>query len=529
MREKEGQSFLHGAVILAVATALIKVIGALFKIPLGNMLESTGFAYFNMAYNAFTVLLIISTSGLPIAVSKMVSEAAAKGSRFEIRRIFKIALLVFSVLGVIFSVAMFVFARQIAQAMGDVGCTMSIQVLAPAVVLVSLNSAFRGYFQGFSNMYPTAISQVIEAICKLVLGYTLVRIITDRGYSQEYASAGAIAGVTIGAVLAVLYLAFLKLREKNSRAAEIKIGASRGRLFRKLFIISIPITLGSSVLAITNMIDTMQIVNRLRFSAGFLGDRATAVFGDYNLSTSLFSFPGAFIMALSVSIVPALSAARAANNNRAIERNVESGMRIDALLSLPCAVGLSVLAEPILRLLYPAKPDSIPVAAHALTMLGIAVFFQCMVLILNASLQALGKERLPLLAMIVGSAAKIGLNWVLVGNPAINIKGAPIGTIACYLIIMTMDMFFLIKYARVKLNLAKIFLKPALCAALMGVAAWASFGILSRFVGPKLGVIAAILVAGGIYMILAVFLRAVTRDDMILLPKGEKIADFLKL
>ena len=529
MQKKEGQSFLHGAVILAAATALIKIIGALFKIPLGNMLDSSGYAYFTMAYNAFTVLLIISTSGLPVAVSKMVSEALAKDNWLEIKRIFNVAIFTFAVLGAVFSVGMFVFARDIAVLMGDEGCTASIQVLAPAVFFVALSSAFRGYYQGFSNMYPTAISQVIEAICKLVVGYTLVSFIISLGYSQEYASAGSIVGVTFGSVLSVAYLTVIKLREKNRLIVNQRGVISLGAVLKKLFSISIPIMLGSSVLSITNMIDTMQIVNRLRNSAGFAGSRATEMFGDYGLSQNLFNLPGAFIIALSVSIVPVLSASRASGNTSAVKGNIESGLRIGALLSLPCAIGLSILSEPILNLLYPLKPDSIPVASQALGVLGIAVFFQCMVLILNAILQALGKERLPLIAMIIGSVVKILVNWVLVGIPSINIKGAPVGTLLCYIIIMAGDLIFLIKSAKIRVAFSRIFLKPAICAAVMGVASWAFFGLFSRFIDPRLGVVLTIVAAGICYVILALFLKAITREDMLLLPHGEKIANILKL
>ena len=244
MAKERRQNFLQGAAVLAAGVALVKLIGALFKIPLGNLLTGEGFGYFNIADSVYNVLLIISTAGLPVAVSKMVAEANAQGRGGDVRRVVRAALITFLAVGAAGSILMFVFAQQIADLMRSSGAVYTIRVLSPAVFGVALMSVYRGYYQGMSNMYPTAISQVIEALSKLVIGFVAAWMLTRRGDPQSIAAAGAVAGVTSGTILGAVFMLIRRAFDRSAVAAGDATMTTR-EATKRLLAIAIPITIGS--------------------------------------------------------------------------------------------------------------------------------------------------------------------------------------------------------------------------------------------------------------------------------------------
>ena len=289
MSEKKNQSYLHGAAILAATVALVKIFGAVYKIALGNIIGDEGYAHFTVAYNIFSVLLTLSTAGLPIAVSKMISEANALDRKMQIKRIFKVATITFCVLGFIGTSVMLFFSKQLAASMGDIEAASSILVLSPSIFFVCLMSAYRGYTQGHSDMKLTSVSQIVEVLCKVVFGILLSWLFLKRGLPA--ASAGAIAGVTIGAVLATLYSAIYIKNMRNTRTrtlGELDHPESSGRIFQMLVKIAVPVALGSSVLSIINLIDTKLIMNLLQDKASFSYENAKILFGVFGKGTDPF-------------------------------------------------------------------------------------------------------------------------------------------------------------------------------------------------------------------------------------------------
>ena len=530
MSKQTKQSFLGGTVVLAVAVAVVKVIGALYKIPLGNILGAEGMTYFNSAYNIYAVLLAISTAGLPLAVSKLVSEARALGRYNQSRRILSVAMGLFVVLGVAGTALMFFGAGSLAHAMNNSLAYWPIKALSLSMACVCVMSAFRGYTQGQGNMVPSAISQVIEAVFKLAVGLALAWFMVFRlEWSLDRGAAGAILGVTTGSVVALLYMLGYHLRHRRSDPDSADVPSSRQTILRRVLAIGIPITIGSSGMSIISMLDQAIAMGRLQDVLHITEKNAAALYGEYSFGMTLFNFPSSFIPPITMSLIPAVAAAVARRDHPTVNRVVSASFRHIAQLALPPGVGLSVMAGPILKMLYPAQPDSAAAATYHLQILGIASIFVCLMLLTNGILQAHDLARVPVVTMVIGGVVKLTLTYSLIGNPDINIKGAPIGTLVCYLLISAMNLTVVYFAVGEKPKYLRLFGKPLVASLLMGLAAWASYGLLSRFVGNSLSCLGAIGAAVVVYLALVLTLRVITKEDLEMIPKGEKIARLLRI
>ena len=537
MAGEKGQNYLHGAAILTFGVFIIKILGAIYKIPLGNILGTQGFAYFTVAYNIYNFLLTLSTAGLPVALSRMISEAHTLGRPAQVKRVFNVAWMTFFILGTVGSLVMFLFPTDLAVFMGNAKASQSIWAMSPSVLLVCLMSAYRGYTQGHSDMKPTTVSQVIEVAVKVVVGLVLALLLAKYSKSDALSSAGAIFGVTVGSIVALIYLYVEK-----KRAERIYLGVdmtadtpdSTGVVFSKLLKVGIPIALGSSLSSLITLIDTKLVLNRLELAAGFVKDDAAHLFGVYSEAITMFNLPAAFITPLTISVVPAIAACAAVRKKYEAKEIAESSMRIATIVAIPMGIGLFVLAEPIMAVIYPNSGD---VGAPLLAIMGISSYFVCMALMSTAILQAYGCERLPVYSMVIGGIVKIAVNWILVGNPSVNIYGAPIGTLCCYIVMCVSNYIFLCRSLVERPSLKKILLRPFITAAAMGAGAWAVYGLCEKIVfGGSMGrmpmllsMAASICVAVIVYVVLVIALRAVTLDDMKLIPKGEKLASMLHI
>ena len=512
------QSFLQGTAILALGTILVKLMGFLFKTPLNNIIGSTGFGYFNSAYDVYNVLLMISTTGLPVAMSRMISEAQALGNEAQIRRIFKTAIYVFLAIGIVGSFVMLVFCRPLSVLVSNSeNSWAAIAALAPCVLLICMISAYRGFFQGQSNMTPTSVSQVFESITRLVVGLALAwlimkltgeRCVRENGLvlapgesalqygDMTLAAGGAILGVTLGCLVSVLYL-HGKFRRASAALTASAAGTPKtGKAtMKELLSIAVPITLGSAGLQIINLFDTMIYMRRLEDGLGWSVAQAESLKGVYNYQQTIFALPCAFIPTITIACIPAITA-----------------------------------AEPVIRLLCRYSADELAVAVPMLSILGIAVIFNSLVLLLNAFMQAHGDVTSPVINMLIGGVVKIAVNFVLVGIPSINIVGAPAGTLVCYIVITILNIRSLRKSVRGGLPIVRNLIRPLLASALMGAATFMVYRVLAHYLpSVKLACLAALVFAVCVYLVLAVALRCITYEDCMLLPKGEKIAKILRI
>lgn len=571
MPRSNKQNFLQGAMVLSVATALVKIIGALFKIPMQNLIGPQGMTHFTMAYNIYATLFVISTAGLPVAVSKMVSEANAQRRFGEMRTIFRTALSCFIVIGALGSGFLFFGAHLVAQWMNNPSAFLAIRTISPAVLLVAIMAAFRGYHQGQGNMYPTAISQVIEALCKLFIGYALaswifhsfinsphmVRDVADRlsvwvsqvlgadagqkvlavatdwmkNAASPSSAAGAIGGITIGSFVGALYLIFFSRRMETAPRGATMETRSRRSILKQLLKLAIPVTISAAVLNLTNLIDQGLVMGRLQSAAGFSVQDAEKLYGSYTFAQTLFNLPSAFILTLSVSIIPTLSVALAKRDHLGANRTIESALRVTSLLAMPAAAGFMALSFPILNLLNGNRqPEAVRIAAPLLMTLGLAVTFVCLVSLTNAILQSMGKVYIPIVTMLVGGLLKILTNFFLVGNRDINIAGAPVGTVVCYAAIAILNLLCIARLSG-SAHFFKVFVKPLIASAAMGFVASGSYAFLvgSLHLSARLSTVGAIVVAVVFYFVVVLLLRVLPKEDFLLLPKGEKLAKLLKL
>ena len=525
----KSSTFFGGAAILATSIAVVKVIGALYKIPLGRILGDVGFGHFNNAYAIYNLLLMVSTAGLPVAMSKTISEANALNRRNQVSRVFHVALVTFIILGSISSLIMFLFAQPLANLQGDSLAAPAVRVMALSCFFVCTMSAYRGYAQGHSDMVPTAVSQVLEAMTKLIVGLFLAWYLLHLGFGSEFSAAGAIAGVTASGLVSLVYL-MIRFRRKNSAQGLAKTDdrpESAKHILKVLASIAIPITLSSSVVPITTYLDTVQVQNLLQSALGYSEELAVSLYGCYQKAITIYNLPSAFMVSLTACIVPAVSAALTKKDKIGAGKIAESALRVGALLALPAGVGLAVLSGPIIQMLYPETNQEI--ASHCLMVLGIASAFVCMMLLCNAILQANGRAALPIWFIAIGSATKLIVNFILVQMPSVGIKGAPVGTLVCFMLVSVMELIAIKRVTPHPPKYLRVFVKPVIAAAIMGAAARAAYGILAGHLGNTMSVAGGIVVGAIVYAILVLVLRIVSKDDLSLMPKGDKIAKLLHI
>ncbi len=527
MAQTKKQSFFGGAAVLAAGIIIVKIIGALFKIPLANVLEKEGNGIFNQAYYIYSVFLSVSTAGLPVALSKMVSEARSLGRERQAQKIFRVSFRLFFVLGALSFAAMWWGNAFFADFLENSQTALSIRALAPAVFCVGCLSAFRGYAQGSGNMTPTAVSQIIEALCKLIVGLGLAIYLLRAGHGVAVAAAGAIVGVTAGTILSLVYMFFNYLRHREpprtSDAPE-----RTGAILRRLLKYAVPITLSSSMVALISTIDSKFVMMQLQERLHYTEEAASGLYGTYGAAMNLYNLPATLMVALTASVIPYLSAALARKDRAAARALINSSYRVTALLAFPMGLGLWALAEPIMRLLYP-KYDS-ALSGSLLAVLGVASLFVCVMLISNSVLQAHGQVYVSIATMLVGGVIKVGLNYRLVAIPELNIHGAPIGTAACFATVSLLNLFFVSRTAEEKPNYLALFAKPLAASLLMAFAAKGTYFLLAHRVSSNLVCVgAAVVLAVVVYGVLVVALRIITKDDLALLPKGEKLARLLRV
>lgn len=526
------QNFLRGTATLALATAVVKIIGALYKIPLNAIIGEQGFGYFNTAYEIYNVLLMISTAGLPVAMSRMISQASSLNHYRQVRRIYATARGIFLGLGIAGSLLMTVFCRELARFQNQPDAWAAIGCLGPSVLFICIMSTFRGFFQGQGNMVPTSVSQVIEAVVKLVVGIVAALAILKATGSVPLAAGGAILGVTVSCVVSSLYL--FSCFRKFSLPDSAEVPDSFSGTAKGLLIIAIPITVGSAGLQILTMLETKIYMGRL-LASGLSQKDADVMRGIYGMAQTIFNMPCAFITPITISIIPAITSQLTLLNYREARLTEESAARITGLVSMPCAVGLAVLAGPVTALLGGYRGDNLILAATLMRILSITIVFNAVVLVTTAIMQAHGHAVRPVINMFIGGLLKLLAVYILTGNPEIGIAGAPIGSLLCYMMISILNLVSMRSALKEVPAIVKNLSRSALAALAMGAVVWVSMFALEHL-GIGSGIMAQLILCGVpivigvvVYVPAVVVFKAVTRSDCLLLPKGEKIAKLLHL
>lgn len=581
----KSQSLLNGALVLSISTLIVKLIGVIYKIPISNMMGAVGRGYFDSAYNLYIPIYTISMAGLPVAVSKMVSQQAALGRYRDVKQIFKVAARLFTLTGVIGTVLLLIFAYPYALIAKTSEVIPAIIAITPSIFFCCMMSIYRGYYNGLRNMNPTAISQIVEAVGKMLFGIAAAKAVITYGLSQfnagnavfgkaveseaqamsaiyPYAAAAAAVGVTMGTVIGMIYMMILHKAKSDGITRTQLVNSPRpleGKAIAKTLIaIAIPVVTSSIIFSLTNLIDAITIQNRLDsviannmdtikgiYSQALLSahvldaDIKDFLYGAYTLSLDFKNLIPSITMTLGVSAIPALSAAYAVKNKKLIKSSIESVLRVTMMIALPSGIGMGVLAKPILDMFYETgkSAPAISIAAPIMAAYGYTIFLMAITQPMTNMLQAVGKAMVPVKSLTIGAIVKVVANYIFIGIPGLNINGAIIGTVLCYAIVMVYNYIALVKAVKIKVSLMSVFVKPLISSVLCGVAAYCSYGISYHFLPQTLfrghslaNIIAAciaVVAAVVIYAISMLLIGGIVKDDIIMLPKGEKIAKML--
>ena len=530
MSGQKKQNFLQGTALLAMATVIVKLVGALYKVPLNAIIGEKGFGYFSTAYEIYNILLMISTAGLPVAMSRMISEASSLEHYGQVRQVYATAKRIFLLLGIVGSVLMTAFCRPLARFWNQPDAWAAIGFLGPCVLLICIMSAYRGFFQGQSNMIPTAVSQVLEVVTKLVVGMAAAVAFLKATADISLAAGGAILGVTASCLVSAVYLfrcfrkSYVQLPQTGDAPKSFRETA------KELLKIAVPITVSSTILSIITSLSSKIYMGRL-LGSGITQDAADTMRGVHVMTQTIYNMPCAFITPITVSIIPAITAQITLKKFRETRMTEESAIRITGIFAMPCAVGLVCLAKPITALLGGYSGENLELAGKMMTVLGISVVFNALVLVTTAIMQAHGNVNRPVVNMLIGGIVKLIIVYVLTGNRAIGIVGTPIGTLTSYVVICILNVFSIRSLVPDPPRFLVNLVRPLLASLIMGAAVWLSWWCLSMLGLSSRVLLAGLPVAVGIvvYALSAIILKVITREDCLLLPKGEKIAKILKL
>ncbi len=526
---KKNNNFLKGAAILGIAGAIVKILGAVYRIPLSNIIQSEGMGYYQTAYPFYTLLLTISTAGFPIAIAKLVSERRAIGDYKSAHKVFKVSLIGLLIAGILTSAFLFFGADYIVS--DNPNAYYALIALVPALLFVPIMAAFRGFFQGSQTMTPTALSQIIEQFFRVTSGLFLTYYLLDRGIPM--AAGGASFGGSLGAIAGTLTMGFIYLYKRKPILNEVENSVYKEEysvkaIIKDLLIIAVPITIGAAIVPVMDAIDVSIVLKRLQF-IGYTEAEANGLYGDLKgMAQTLINLPQVFSIAIAMSLVPAIADAQARKRKKDLAKIISSGIRMILLIGLPAAFGLFVLSGPIIELLYYKNPiEVIARVGGYLRTLAPGVIFLTLVQALSAILQGLGKPIIPAINLFIGAGVKVILSYTLTAIPSINIHGAAISTVVAFAIAALLDLIFVIKYSKVRLSFKNIFLKPFLSALGMSIAAIFTYSGLINILGNRFSTIIAIGMGGLVYAILLIITGSITSEDLSLIPKGKKLGNKL--
>lgn len=587
---RKKQSLLNGALVLMISAVFTKLIAILYKIPINQILGVTGKAYFNSAYAVFIMVYYVALAGLPTAMSRLVAQYMALGQYRHVRQTLRVSKKLFVITGVAGALLLAGVAHPYVQIAKQPMALYSVFALVPCVFFCCVTSIYRGYYTGLRNMTPSAVSEVIEAIGKMIFGVVLARIVDDWGMSQyaatgtvfgvvctneeqikeaicPYSSTAAVLGVTLSSALAFVYV-WLRYRIRGDAITKAELAAApepirQKTLAQDLIRIAVPIVLSTIIFNLTNLIDAITIQNRLGTIAemhaavlqGIYGTSMQAgnvsleklpqyLYGAYEIASDFRNLLPALTITLGVSAIPVLSEAWTVGDHRSIRSSIESVIRTSMIVAMPLGAVMGVLARPILETCYWKQADimsAIGISSLTMSVYCYTAFILSITQPLTNMLQAIGKSYVPLISLAIGAVFKVGLNYFLISIPEINIYGAIVGTLVSYVIVGLIDVVALLKAAHVKVRIGSVFFKPLFCSVVGGAAAWAVYGMLSDLLShvpalantnayishSSVAMVVAALFAVAFFFITMFLTNAIEKEDVLMLPKGDALVRVL--
>lgn len=529
MERERSTTLAKNVLMLMLAQVATKVMGLIYRIVIINIdgFGNEGNGYYSVGYTIYSVLLTLSSIGVPNVIAKLISERMAAGDSKGSQRMLKLCFCLF--LSISFASACFLYfgadfiAAEIMH-VPDVALTM--KALAPAVFFASAIAVFRGYFSGMGSLKATSVSQVVEQFANCVLSILFVYLCIGQGPARMAAAGNLSTSASV--LVAFVFLTFFYLRRRR----EIREGCrsqtvpsedrSAKELLKLVLALSIPMAVGSLISAFNDFIDSFTITNYIQDSYGagyakeWLEAQAAAAAGTLGKINTIINMPLAVNTAFSTALVPAIAAAVARGERRDAAKKLSFSLFTSLVIIFPCAVGLAVLSDPILRMLYPGAPGG----AGLLALSVIPLILLALTTIANGGLYGLGQVKLPAAALAVGAVIKFGLNYLLIRNPEVRITGAVISSIVCDGVVFAIVFRALKKRLPSRIRWYSHVLKPLFCSGAMGVCVWLVYRLVSRFAGNTLATAAAVLAGAAAYLLLTAALRVFSREELLALPKG---------
>ena len=515
---------MQGAAILGIAGVFVKILGALFRVPLVWIITSVGLGYYQTAYPIYVVLVGIATSGFPVAISKMVSERRVVGNYRGADKVFWLVFKILIGFGLVASAGVFFGADYIvSERLRNPKAYLAMISLAPALLIVPTMAAFRGYFQGHNDMRPSAISQIVEQVARVGFGLGFAYLLVPKGL--EYGAAGGTFGATAGAIAGLAVMLYMYFRKGNTYEElptdRIFEPESNRKIIRELLVIALPIIIGALVMPTMTMIDLALVLSRLE-AIGFSNEQANAMYGQLTgMAATLVNLPQVVTSAIAISLVPIISSAFAVGDRQKLRSNTSLGIRVSILIGLPAGVGLFVLSTPIIRMLFPNEPTSV---GQILAILSVGVVFLSVIQSTTSVLQGIGRTYILVFNLFIGAVFKFILTYTLTGIESLNVLGAAISTVSAYAVAAVLDCYAVKSRVDFQLDLQKFVIRPIITTAIMGVAARGSYELIRMTIGRNsLGVLTGVLVGGLVYTVALFKTKTITKEELASVPRAAKL------
>ena len=527
-KDKKG-SFIIQASVLAAASLIVRFIGFLYRLPLTALIGDRGNAIYSAGYYIYTFLLILSSAGLPAAISRLVSTRIAKGEYRNAQKIFRVSMIFAGAAGAIGMLVLFFFAEPIAKMVDSPNSVYCLQTLAPTLLIVGVMSVYRGYLQGMNIMTPTAVSQIFEQVFNAVFSVYLAWVLVKQ--SIPLGAAGGTAGTGIGALAGLIVVMIFYNRMKpeirhNMRIEEKGIyQETTGEAFKKLVITAFPIIAGTAVFSMTNLIDMKMVMSGLMSSGAFTEAEAEVLYGQLSGKyVTLTTFPVSISSAMATAAIPNIAMAVTVGNKKEVKRKINTALKLAMIISIPAAVGIGVLGDQILRMLFPSYPEG----GVLLKVGAISIAFLSFCQIVTGVLQGIGKIQVPVIGALLGAVVKIALNWILIRIPSINVVGAVISTDVCYLVASIFNVIMLMRYTKTRVNFSGVLIKPTIGSIIMGIGCVIGYKVIFLVFGNTISTLLTIIVAVIIYLLVMIFIRGITEEDLLSIPKGRILVRVFK-
>ncbi|ONI44092.1 hypothetical protein AN641_08240 [Candidatus Epulonipiscioides gigas] len=543
------QTILGGAAILAAASFISKIIGMLYKIPITNLIGDQGNALYASAYNIYILLITLSAIGMPTAISKLVSERRAVGANREAHHVYQIALVYGCVISIILALIVWFGAGTIASLMKNKDLTLPLKALSPTCIVVTIMAVTRGYLQGIQDMSPTAISQVIEQIFNAIFSILLAFIFIQYGVIE--AATGSTVGTGIGAVVGLIVILFIYFKIKptlniNRNTPSHFEDEPRHKVLYYILITIIPIVLSTSIFAIITNIDTLMLntylpklieqiiadgnislINVTNVENLTISEIVNSLTGQYlGKYLTLINVPVAVILTISMAATPSIASSMAKYNYVIIREKVSMILKIGMLIAAPATVGLTIFSKPIMETLYQNSPDG-----HKLLLYGsISIIFIAIAQLTTGVLQGISKQIVSTRNALIACIIKVILNFVFLQYPVMNIYSVVHSTTICYIIFTILNLIYLKRKIGFSLHYGAMIIRPIVAALLMGELSFGAYQLMYFISNSTIfSLIIAIISAIILYLIIGIFVRAITIEDLKNIPGGKKVVPLAEI